>query len=171
MIVFALLLLILVGLVAFLNTEMILFSLYFVTFTIPLWIALVSTLLIGMAIAALFASAKGARNRQVVRNKDNELDRSEIERKEAVDRVRQESEAQLEMQKKEAEIQRLNTELSLVKNKETMPASETVIQEVPVDTSAQENLDNDLHVEEYQVEPPEEKMSDKIRITKKRKSQ
>ena len=86
MIILAILLLVLFGVVAFLNTEMILISLYFITFTLPLWLALIGALLIGMVIAALFASAKGARNRQVVKNKDKELDRSEIERKEAVER-------------------------------------------------------------------------------------
>ena len=88
MIILAILLLVLVGVVAFLNTEMILISLYFMTFTIPLWMALIGALLIGIVVAALLAHAKGARNKQVVKNKDKELDRSEEERKEAVDRVK-----------------------------------------------------------------------------------
>ncbi len=161
MIILAILLLVLFGVVAFLNTEMILISLYFITFTLPLWLALIGALLIGMVIAALFASAKGARNRQVVKNKDKELDRSEIERKEAVERVKKESEAQLEIQKKEAEIQRLNAELSSNKDRETKSVSKTLIKEVPIDSNVRENSIRDVHVEEYPIDLPEENQMDK----------
>ena len=140
---------------------MILISLYFITFTLPLWLALIGALLIGMVIAALFASAKGARNRQVVKNKDKELDRSEIERKEAVERVKKESEAQLEIQKKEAEIQRLNAELSSNKDRETKSVSKTLIKEVPIDSNVRENSIRDVHVEEYPIDLPEENQMDK----------
>ncbi|MEG0496685.1 MAG: lipopolysaccharide assembly protein LapA domain-containing protein [Carnobacterium sp.] len=160
MIILAVLLLVLVGVVAFLNTEMILINFYFMTFTLPLWLALIGTLLIGMVIAALLANAKGARNRQVVKNKDKELDRSETERKEAVDRVKKESEAQLEIQKKEAEIQRLSAELSSAKESETKPISETLIKEVPIGSRVQKKSNKDLKVEEYQVDLPEENQSD-----------
>ncbi|MEG0679298.1 MAG: lipopolysaccharide assembly protein LapA domain-containing protein [Carnobacterium sp.] len=158
MIILAVLLLVLVGVVAFLNTEMILINFYFMTFTLPLWLALIGTLLIGMVIAALLAN--GARNRQVVKNKDKELDRSETERKEAVDRVKKESEAQLEIQKKEAEIQRLSAELSSAKESETKPISETLIKEVPIGSRVQKKSNKDLKVEEYQVDLPEENQSD-----------
>lgn len=161
MIILAVLLLVLFGVVAFLNTEMTLISLYFMTFSIPLWLALIGALLIGMVIAALLASAKGARNRQVVKNKDKELDRSETERKEAVDRVKKESEAQLEIQKKEAEIQRLNAELSSNKDREEKPVSKTLIKEVPIDSRVQKKSNKDLHVEEYQIDLPEEDQPDK----------
>lgn len=130
------------------------------TFTLPLWLALIGALLIGMVIAALLANAKGARNRQVVKNKDKELDRSETERKEAVDRVKKESEAQLEIQKKETEIQRLNAELSSAKESETKPVSETLIKEVPIGSRVQKTSNKDLKVEGYQVDLPEENQSD-----------
>lgn len=161
MIILAILLLVLVGVVAFLNTEMILISLYFMTITIPLWLALIGALLIGMIIAALLANAKGSRNRQVVKNKDKELERSEREKKEAVDRVKQESETQLEIQRKEAEIQRLNAELSSTKDSEIKPVSETVIKEAPIGSRVQKKLNKDSQVEEYQVDLPEENQSDK----------
>lgn len=157
MIILAIVLLILFGVVAFLNTEMILINLYFTTFTIPMWLAFLGVLLIGMIIAALFASAKGARNRQVIKNKDKELERSETERKEAVDRMKQESEIQLEMQKKEAEIQRLNTELTSTKDNEPEMTDRVIKSEVPIDIQGQNNPDKDIDIQEYQIDPSEEK--------------
>lgn len=157
MIILAIVLLILFGVVAFLNTEMILINLYFTTFTIPMWLAFLGVLLIGMIIAALFASAKGARNRQVIKDKDKELERSETERKEAVDRMKQESEIQLEMQKKEAEIQRLNTELTSTKDNEPEMTDRVIKSEVPIDIQGQNNPDKDIDIQEYQIDPSEEK--------------
>ena len=110
MIVLALLLLVLVAAVAFFNTEMITLNLYFASLSIPLWMALVGALLLGMVIAGLLASSAGARNRQVIKNKNREIERTEEEKIAAVERVKQESANRTEMLKKEAEIQRLQSE-------------------------------------------------------------
>lgn len=156
MIILAILLLILFGVVAFLNTEMLLINLYFITFTVPIWLAFIGVLLIGMVIAALFASAKGARNRQVIKNKDKELEQSEIQRKEAEDRMKQESETQLEMQKKEAEIQRLNTELSSTKENQPDITGRVIKSEVPIDIQEHNNPDKNADIQEYKIDLPEE---------------
>ena len=157
MIILAIVLLILFGVVAFLNTEMLLINLYFITFTVPMWLAFLGVLLIGMVIAALLASAKGARNRQVIKNKDKELERSETERKEAADRMKQESEIQLEMQKKEAEIQRLNTELTSTKDNEPEITDRVIKSEVPIDIQGHNHPDKDVDIQEYKIDPSEEK--------------
>jgi len=120
MIILAIVLLSLVGVVAFLNTEMILINLYFTSITIPIWLAFVGLLLTGMVIASLLARANSARNREVLKDKDKELNRSETEREEAVKRTKQDAETQMEMQKKEAEIQRLNEKLSSNQDKTKM---------------------------------------------------
>jgi putative membrane protein len=156
MIILAIVLLILFGVIAFFNTEMILIDLYFITFTVPMWLAFIGVLLIGIIIAALFASAKGARNRQVIKNKDKELERSETERKEAVDRMKQESEIQLEMQKKEAEIQRLNAEFTSTKDNEPEITGKVIKSEVPIDIQGHNNSDKNVDIQEYKIDLPEE---------------
>lgn len=126
MMVIAIILLILVGIVAFLNMEMTTLNLYFASFDFPLWLILVGFLLIGMLVAALFALAKGARNREVIKNKNKELDKAEKFRDNEIDRVKKESEAQLELQKKEAEIQGLNSRLASLEKNQTNQKNEKV---------------------------------------------
>lgn len=134
MIVLAIVLLLLVGVVAYLNiAEMVMIDLYFTSFNIPVWLLIVGTLLIGMVIAGLLASSVIARNKKVLKDKEEEMDRAEAERKESVDKVKQDAETQIELQKKEAEIQRLNAKLSQDQSgNRAVPVKETKV-EVPED--------------------------------------
>lgn len=154
MIVIAIILLVLVAIVAFLNMEMATLNLYFTSFDLPLWVLFVGFLLMGMLIAALFAMAKGARNREVIKNKNDELEKAEASRDREVDRVKKESEAQIELQKKEAEIQSLNSRLASLEENQTNQHSNTAS---TVQTSDKTTTQNDptsskeIHVEEYQI--------------------
>lgn len=134
MIILAIVLLVLVGVVAFLNTtEMAMINLYFTSFNIPLWLVIAGTLLIGMIIAGLLASSVIARNKKALKDKEEEMDRAETERKESVDKAKQDAETQIELQKKEAEIQRLNAKLSQDQSgNRAVPVKETKV-EVPED--------------------------------------
>lgn len=117
MIILAIVLLLIVGVVAFLNMEMVMLNLYVTSFDLPLWLVIVGTLLLGMVIAGLFASAVIERHKQALRDKDEEMDRAEAERRESVEKVRQDADTQIEIQKKEAEIQRLNAQLASHQNR------------------------------------------------------
>lgn len=152
MIVIAIILLVLVGVVAFLNMEMATLNLYFASFDLPLWLLLVGFLLIGMLIAALFALSKGARNREVIKNKNDELERAETSRDKEVDRVKKESESQLELQKKEAEIQSLNSRLASLEENQTNQQSETVSTVQTTDAQNNPAASKEIHVEEYQID-------------------
>lgn len=157
MVILAIILLILVGIVAFLNMGMIPLNLYFTSFQLPLWLIIVGLVLVGMAIAGLFAASKGARNRQMLKNKKEELEHAETSKDEAVDRVRKESEAQLEIQRKEAEIQKLNERLTTLERNQSnskKPPSQAVNQGTSANTQKVEpdNIDV-VHVEEYQIDP------------------
>ncbi|MFL2104837.1 lipopolysaccharide assembly protein LapA domain-containing protein [Desemzia sp. FAM 23991] len=163
MIVLAIILLILVGVVAFLNMGMVPLDLYFISFQIPFWLLVAGLVLIGMAIAGLFAASKGARNRQMLKNKKEELEHAETSKDEAVDRVRKESEAQLEIQIKEAEIQKLNERLTTLERNQSnteKPPSQTVSQGNSANAQKVEPDNVDVvRVEEYQVDPSKKKKS------------
>lgn len=152
MIVIAIILLILVGIVAFLNMEMTTLNLYFASFDFPLWLLLVGFLLIGMLVAALFALSKGARNREVIKNKNKELDKAEESRDTEVDRVKKESEAQLELQKKEAEIQSLNSRLASLEENQTNQQNETVSTVQTKNAKNNPSASKEIHVEEYHID-------------------
>lgn len=152
MIIIAIILLVLVGAVAFLNMEMTTLNLYFTSFELPLWLFLIGFLLIGMLIAALFAMSKGARNRQVIKNKNEELKNAETSRDEAVNRVKKESEAQLELQKKEAEIQSLNTRLAALEVNETSHQNGATSNVEYTDTPNDSTTSKEVHVEEYHID-------------------
>ena len=155
MIIIAIILLVLVAIVAFLNMQMATLNLYFMSFDLPLWLLFIGFLLLGMLIAALFAMSKGARNRQVIKNKNDELKNAESSRDEAVNRVKQESEAQLELQKKETEIQSLNARLaSLEENQTTQQSGPTSTVQTTETTGTKTNpsTSKDIHVEEYQID-------------------
>lgn len=117
MIILAIVLLLIVGVVAFLNMETVMLNLYLTSFDLPLWLVIVATLLLGIVIAGLLASAVIERHKQALRDKDEEMDRAEAERRESVEKVRQDADAQIEIQKKEAEIQRLNAQLASNQNR------------------------------------------------------
>ncbi|GAA0366420.1 hypothetical protein GCM10008932_18200 [Alkalibacterium iburiense] len=117
MIILAIVLLLIVGVVAFLNMETVMLNLYLTSFDLPLWLVIVGTLLLGIVIAGLLASAVIERHKQALRDKDEEMDRAEAERRESVEKVRQDADAQIEIQKKEAEIQRLNAQLASNQNR------------------------------------------------------
>lgn len=155
MIIIAIILLVLVAIVAFLNMQMATLNLYFMSFDLPLWLLFIGFLLLGMLIAALFALSKGARNRQVIKNKNDELKNAESSRDEAVNRVKQESEAQLELQKKEAEIQSLNTRLASLEENQTTQQSgptSTVQTTETTGTKTRPSTSKDIHVEEYHID-------------------
>ncbi|MDN5372899.1 MAG: hypothetical protein PWR19_1945 [Carnobacterium sp.] len=152
MIIIAIILLVLVGIVAFLNMDMATLNLYFTSLELPLWLLFVGFLLIGMLIAALFAMSKGARNRQVIKNKNEELKNAETSRDDAVNRVKKESEAQLELQKKEAEIQSLNTRLAGLENNQTAQQNETATNTQQADPISDTSTAKEIHVEEYHID-------------------
>lgn len=155
MIIIAIILLVLVTIVAFLNMQMATLNLYFMSFDLPLWLLFIGFLLLGMLIAALFAMSKGARNRQVIKNKNDELKNAESSRDEAVNRVKQESEAQLELQKKETEIQSLNARLASLEENQTTQQSgptSTVQTTETTDTQTRPSTSKDIHVEEYHID-------------------
>ena len=156
-IILAIVLLLLVGVVSFLNTEMLLINLYFTSITIPVWLSFVGMLLIGMLIAGLLASANSARTRQLLKNKEKELERSETEREEVIERAKQEAEIQMELQKKEAEIQRLNEKISSNQDKDPVSVNKKVVKETPIDTQDLNNADNKIKVKETNIKIPEEK--------------
>lgn len=154
MIVIAIILLVLVGIVAFLNMEMATLNLYFASFDLPLWVLFVGFLLMGMLIAALFAMAKGARNREVIKSKNDELEKAQTSKDKEVDRVKKESEAQIELQKKEAEIQSLNSRLASLEENQTTQQSNTTSSTQTTDKSTDQNnptASKEIHVEEYQI--------------------
>lgn len=161
MIILAIVLLLFVGVVAFLNTEMLQMNLYFTSITIPVWIALVGMLLIGMLIAGLLARAYIARNRQLLKDKEKELDRSEKERKEAIERAKRDAEIQMELQEKEAEIQRLNEKISSHQDQDTVSVNKKVVKETPIDTQDLNNEEKRIRVKETHVETPEENHQEK----------
>lgn len=149
MTVLAILLILLVAMVAFFNTEMVMLDLNFTSFSVPMWMILVGTLILGMIIAALLASAAGARNRQVIKSKNREIERSEDEKIEAVERVKQESANRAEMLKKEAEIQRLQSERSSAGNSETTTVEKTRTEEPLHDHHNPQHPDDQVYVEEH----------------------
>lgn len=112
MVILAFILLVVVGVVSFLNTELMAVNLYFMSLSVPAWAIFIAFLLIGMLIAALFATSKGARNRQVIKNKNNEIERAEEEKEEGIKRVELEKEQALERMKveKEEALERMKAE-------------------------------------------------------------
>ncbi len=138
MIILAIVLLILVGVVAFLNTEMLLLNLYFMSLSSPAWLVFLGFLGVGMLIAALFATSKGARNRQVIKNKKEEVRRVEEEKEEVIERMQKEKDLQLELQSREAEIKNLEAKLA-----EEETHAQPLDQHTPIDKE---------QVVEYQVD-------------------
>ena len=134
MIILAIVLLVLFGAIALFNVELILINLYFTALTLPLWLALTISLLIGMAIAGLFASANGARNRVKMKNKEEELRHAKEEQEKAIERERKTSEVQLELQKRESEIELLNSQLASQKMAEE-EMEEKIIREEKIEES------------------------------------
>lgn len=159
MIILAFTLLVLVGAVSFINTEPMLINLYFTTLSVPEWIVFVIFLLIGMLIAALFATSKGSRNRQVIKNKDQEIKRAKeekteaikriqeekeeavervkLEKEETVERLKKESDLQLELQNREAEIKKLQSQLAK-DDESTLKTEKVHIQNEMKDTPIEE---------------------------------
>lgn len=161
MIIVAIVLLLLVGVVAFLNMEMVMLDLYLTSFDIPLWLVIVGTLLLGMVIAGLLASTVIARNKEALRDKDKEMERAEAERRESVDKVRKDADTQIELQKKEAEIQRLNAKLASNQDRNrNVPENETRVK-VPDDGHTRVEVSDDNYT---RVEVPEENHRGKTRI-------
>ncbi len=156
MVILAIILLLLVGVVAFLNMDMIPINLYFTSISIPLWLAIVGLILIGMLIAGLLARASSARNRELLKNKEKELERSEAEREEAVNRAKQDAETQIALERKEAEIQRLNEQISSDQEKDSVSVNKKVIKETPRDPQYRDNTEEKIRVKETKVERPEE---------------
>lgn len=152
MIVLAIILLVIVGILAFLNMGMVPLDLYFTSFELPFWIIIVGLVLIGMAIAGLFAASKGSHDRKLLKDKEEELKKTEASRDKEVDRVKKESESQLEIQKKEAEIQRLNERLTSLENKQSNqePSSSQATNSGSQNTQPPER---DIHIEERVVDP------------------
>lgn len=160
MIILAFILLVLVGAISFLNAELMSISLYFTTLTVPAWIIFIGFLLIGMLIAALFATSKGARNRQIIKNKDQEIEhaqeekeeairRIQQEKEEAVERTKKESDLQLALQNREARIQNLEAQLAQ-DHDETNEMKSAHIQQEPRDHSIPEQ-DRDQLVADEQI--------------------
>ena len=123
MAILAIILLVIVAAVSFINTELVSINLYLITLSIPMWGVFVSFLLIGALIIFLLATSKGAHNRQVIKNKNQEIKRVEDEKEKEVRRVRNEMEKkltqtkkendlQLELQNRDAEIQKLESKLT-----------------------------------------------------------
>lgn len=132
MVILAFVLLILVGAVSFVNPELMTINLYFLTLTVPMWAVFIAFLLIGMLIAALFGTSKGARNRQVIKNKNKEIERAEEEKEEAVNR------AQLE---KDQAIERLKLEKEEAVNRAQLEKEEA-IEQVRKESDLQIELQN-----------------------------
>lgn len=181
MVILAFILLVLVGVVSFINTELMTINLYFMALSIPMWGIFITFLLIGMLIAALFATSKGARNRQVIKNKNKEIERTEnektdaiervntekeealermkLEKKEAVEQSRKESDLQLELQNREAEIQKLESQLAqddepIIVTEE--PPPQTREQNSSVRKHDRGNFVEEEQITEYKVDPSNE---------------
>lgn len=156
MTILAIILLIAVGIIAFLNMGSVPLDLYFTSFELPFWLIIVGLVLIGMVIAGLFAASQGARNRQMLKNKKDELKSAEASRDEEVDRVKKESEAQLEIQQKETEIQRLNERLDSLEKNQSNQASAPSQTTNSGNSSSSQNAEiptKEVHVEERVVDP------------------
>lgn len=145
MIILAIVLLLLVSAVAFFNTETVLLDLFLTSISTPLWLIILGTLLMGMIIAGLLASGVIARNKEALKEKDREMDRADTERKESVDKVKQDADTQIELQKKEAEILRLQAKLSQNQDgNRDVPVKETRVK-VPEDDHTRVEVREENH--------------------------
>lgn len=180
MVILAFILLVLVGVVSFINTELMSINLYFTIISVPAWAVFIAFLLIGMLVAALFGTSKGARNRQVIKNKNKEIERAEEEKAEAINRVeiekeqalermklekteaieqmRKESDLQLTLQNKEAEIQKLESQIAKKDEKNTTMEKMSIQTEEPTTYMDEQEIDPFIDEEEdtgYTIDPVE----------------
>lgn len=128
MTIIAILVLLVAGVIAFLNMQLISLNLYFITVSLPLWLLIVVALLVGMLAAILFAGATSAASRKNVNakehelqekldRKDTELEAAKQETKEVAERTRSEMERDLKMKQKDEEIRSLQRHLDLMEEK------------------------------------------------------
>lgn len=155
MMVVAIILLVIVGLLAFFNMGVVPLDLYFTSLELPFWIIIAGLVLIGMVIGGLFVASMGARNRQLLKEKKEELKNTEASKDQEVERVKKESESQLEIQKKEAEIQRLNERLTSLENKQSNqgPSSPQANSSTSNNSQNNQTPERDIHIEERVVDP------------------
>lgn len=145
------------------------------TISVPTWAVFIAFLLIGMLIAALYGTSKGARNRQVIKNKNKEIERAEEEREEAINRVklekdqalermkvekeeaieqvRKESDLQLELQNREAEIQKLKSRIAQEDENKHIQTTESAPY---MDEQEIEHYVDEEEVTGYEIDPIEE---------------
>lgn len=136
MTILAILLLLVVGAIAFLNMQMITLHLYFMSVSSPLWLIIVAALLVGMLIAILFAGAQSTASRKNIRakedelqekltQKDAELQAAKQETQDVAERTRNEMERDLQMKQKDEEIKGLQRHLDLMEEKIRMKNNTT----------------------------------------------
>lgn len=146
MIIIAIFLLGLAGIVAILNTEILSLNLYFTSVSFPAWLIYIGFLLMGMLIAALFSTSKGARNRQIIKNKNQEIKRAEAEKEETIERIEREKDLQLALQDREAEIKDLESKLA--QEADTTTRKKTQVLDDTTNHSVREQDQSDLVEEE-----------------------
>lgn len=132
MIIIAIVLLLFVGIISLFNGSLVVVDLYVASFSVPLWVTFVAFLLIGMLIAALFATAKGAKDRQVIKNKNDELARAETEKEEAIARTKEKGELELQLQKQDALIRSLQADLQSKHTTDPIGVEEPMVQTTTV---------------------------------------
>ncbi|MDE1548605.1 LapA family protein [Jeotgalibaca caeni] len=125
MTILAVLILLLIAVLAFLNMEIVSLSLYFMDVSIPLWLIMIGATLLGMVAALMFVGARNANARDEQRRrkqdfqekleaKDEELQAARRETNEVANRTRRETEMALQMQQKEQEVEDLRKRMALM---------------------------------------------------------
>lgn len=125
MTILALLLLLAAGAIAFFNMEPIALSLYFMAVSVPTWLVILGSVLVGLLAGLLFAGARASSSQQDIHTKEkelqdkldqkeDELQSAKRETQEVADRTRQETEMNLQMKQKDEEIQALRRRLGLL---------------------------------------------------------
>lgn len=150
MIIIAIVLLLLVGIISLFNGNLVVVDLYVASFSVPLWVTFVAFLLIGMLIAALFATAKGAKDRQVIKNKNDELARAETEKEEAIARTKEKGALELQLQKQDALIRSLQADLHSKDATDPIGVEAPAVQTTTVIPETEANA----HVEKVTQTPP-----------------
>lgn len=160
MTILAIIILLFIAGVAFLNMDTMTLSLYFMDFTAPVGLVIAIIALLGLLAGILIASMRVSNARDEYRRreadvqdklkqKEEELQIARKETSEAVNRARHETEMEYQMQQKDQEIEDLHKRILLMDEKQqTTPAYDGQVQaEYPETTNEDDAYPNDTIIE------------------------